>query len=69
LYFKNKTSNQFELAGADETFYAAEASIKNNEVILTSKKVSKPNESEISPGEIRFSLICLIKRICRLLVL
>ena len=42
LHFKNKTSNQFELAGADETFYPAEASIKNNEVILISRKVSNP---------------------------
>ncbi|OXA77756.1 sialate O-acetylesterase [Flavobacterium aquidurense] len=48
LYFKNKTSNQFELAGADENFYPAEASIKNNEVILNSKKV--PN-----PAEVRFA--------------
>ena len=48
LYFKNKTSNQFELAGADGNFYPAEASIKNSEVILTSKKV--PN-----PAKVRFA--------------
>jgi len=42
LYFKNKISNQFEVAAADGVFYPAEASIKNNEVILTSKKVSNP---------------------------
>jgi sialate O-acetylesterase len=42
LYFKNKTSNQFELAGVDGIFYPAEASIKNNQVILTSKKVTNP---------------------------
>lgn len=42
LYFKNKTSNQFEVAGADGVFYAAEASIKNNQVILVSKKVTVP---------------------------
>ncbi len=42
LYFKNKISNQFEVAAADGVFYLAEASIKNNEVILTSKKVSNP---------------------------
>jgi sialate O-acetylesterase len=39
LYFKDKKSNQFEVAGTDGIFYPAEASIKNNEVILTSKKV------------------------------
>lgn len=42
LHFKNKTSNQFEVAGADGVFYTAEASIKNNQVILTSKKVNVP---------------------------
>ncbi|TDP02387.1 sialate O-acetylesterase [Flavobacterium sp. 245] len=48
LYFKNKTSNQFEVAGADGNFFPAEASIKNNEVLLTSKKV--PN-----PAKVRFA--------------
>jgi sialate O-acetylesterase len=42
LHFKNKTSNQFELAGADGIFFPAEASIKNNQVILSSKKVTNP---------------------------
>ncbi|MEO8535282.1 MAG: sialate O-acetylesterase [Flavobacterium sp.] len=42
LHFANKTSNQFELAGADGVFYKAEALIKNNQVILTSKKVLVP---------------------------
>lgn len=42
LHFKNKTSNQFEVAGVDGVFYTAEASIKNNQVILTSKKVNVP---------------------------
>lgn len=42
LYFKNKTSNQFEVAGEDAIFFPADASIKNNQVILTSKKVMKP---------------------------
>jgi sialate O-acetylesterase len=42
LYFKDKKSNQFEAAGTDGIFYPAEASIKNNEVILTSKKVFNP---------------------------
>ena len=42
LYFKNKKSNQFEVAGADSVFYQANASIKNNQVILTCKKVATP---------------------------
>jgi sialate O-acetylesterase len=42
LYFKDKKSNQFEVSDTDGIFYPAEASIKNNEVILTSKKVSNP---------------------------
>ena len=44
LYFKNKKSNQFEVAGVDGIFYPAEASIKNNEVILESKKVPNPSK-------------------------
>ncbi len=48
LYFKNKISNQFEVAGADGVFVPAEASIKNNQVILISKKV--PN-----PAKVRFA--------------
>jgi sialate O-acetylesterase len=48
LYFKNKISNQFEVAGADGIFYPAEASIKNNEVILVSKKV-------VAPAKVRFA--------------
>lgn len=39
LHFKNKENNQFEVAGADGVFYAAEASIQNNQIVLTSKKV------------------------------
>jgi sialate O-acetylesterase len=42
LYFKSKASNQFEAAGADGIFYTAEVSIKNHQVILTSKKVRNP---------------------------
>ncbi|TCN51499.1 sialate O-acetylesterase [Flavobacterium circumlabens] len=42
LHFAGKTSNQFELAGADGVFYTAEALIKNDQVILTSKKVLVP---------------------------
>ena len=50
LYFKNKTSNQFEVAGADGIFYPAEASIKNNQVLLTSKKVSNPAKVRFAWG-------------------
>ncbi|MCD0467474.1 sialate O-acetylesterase [Flavobacterium sp. ENC] len=50
LYFKNKISNQFELAGADGIFYTAEASIKNNQVILTSKKVTVPVKARFAWG-------------------
>ncbi|WP_163408363.1 sialate O-acetylesterase [Flavobacterium ajazii] len=48
LYFKNKVTKQFEVAGVDGIFYPAEASIKNNQVIVTSKKV--PN-----PAKVRFA--------------
>lgn len=48
LYFKDKKSNQFELAGADGIFYPADALIKNNQVILISKKV-------LSPVKVRFA--------------
>lgn len=48
LYFKNKKSNQFELAGVDGVFYPAASSIKNNQVILESKKV-------LNPVKIRFA--------------
>ena len=50
LYFKNKTSNQFEVAGADGIYYSAEASIKNNQVILTSKKVAIPAKVRFAWG-------------------
>jgi len=42
LYFKNKKMNQFEIAGSDGRFYPAEVLIKNDEVVLTSKKVAVP---------------------------
>jgi sialate O-acetylesterase len=42
LYIKDKKTNQFEIAGADNVFYEADASIKNDVVILKSKKVSNP---------------------------
>ncbi len=50
LYFKNKISNQFEIAGADGNFISAEASIKNNQVILTSKKVTNPAKVRFAWG-------------------
>ena len=50
LYFKNKTSNQFEVAGVDGIYYSAEASIKNNQVILTSKKVAIPAKVRFAWG-------------------
>ena len=50
LYFKNKTSDQFELAGADEIYYPAEATIKNNQVILTSRKVTNPTRVRFAWG-------------------
>jgi len=48
LYFKDKKSNQFEVAGADGIFYPADALIENNQVILISKKV-------LSPVKVRFA--------------
>lgn len=48
LHFKDKKSNQFEIAGADGVFYPAEASIQNNQVILTSKKI-------VNPAKVRFA--------------
>ncbi|HEU0125818.1 sialate O-acetylesterase [Flavobacterium sp.] len=50
LYFKDKKSNQFEVAGADGAFFPAEAQIKNNEIILTSKKVPKPEKVRFAWG-------------------
>lgn len=44
LYFKNKKSNQFEIAGSDNVYYLAKAEIKNNQVILTSDKVKNPTK-------------------------
>ena len=42
LYCKDKKELQFEIAAADNVFYPADASIKNNVVILKSKKVPHP---------------------------
>ena len=44
LYFKNKKSNQFEVAGSDNVYHLAKAEIKNNQVILTSDKVKNPTK-------------------------
>ncbi len=43
LYFKNKTTNQFEIAGNDGKFYPAKASLKNQNIILQSPKVKNPS--------------------------
>ena len=50
LHFKDKTSNQFEVAGADGVFYPAEASIKNNQVFLISNKVAVPTKVRFAWG-------------------
>jgi sialate O-acetylesterase len=42
LYFKDKSKNQFEIAGLDNIFYQATAEIKNNVVVLNSEKVKNP---------------------------
>lgn len=42
LYFKDKRSSQFEIAGIDNVFYEAAACIKGNTVLLQSKKVAHP---------------------------
>jgi sialate O-acetylesterase len=39
---KNSTINGFEIAGADQVFYQAKASIKEDKVLVFSKKVKKP---------------------------
>ncbi|WP_281637649.1 sialate O-acetylesterase [Flavobacterium marginilacus] len=42
LYFKDKKAEMFEVAGADNVFYKANAVIKNNAVVLHSDQVKKP---------------------------
>ena len=42
LYFKDKKADLFEVAGADNVFYKANAVIKNNTVVLLSDKVKNP---------------------------
>lgn len=42
LYFKNKKSNFFEIAGPDNVFYPATAKITNNTIEVSSKKVKQP---------------------------
>jgi sialate O-acetylesterase len=50
LYFKDKKSNQFEIAGTDGVFFPAEASINDNQVILVSKKVGNPAKVRFAWG-------------------
>lgn len=42
MYCKDKKVNQFEIAGADDVFYKADAVIKKGQVILKSDKVKSP---------------------------
>lgn len=42
LYFKNKTSELFEVAGTDGKFRKAKASLKGNQIILQSQAVKNP---------------------------
>jgi len=42
LYFKDKRTSQFEIAGINNVFYEAAARIKGNTVLLQSKKVAHP---------------------------
>lgn len=44
LYFKDKKSNQFEIAGSDSVYYLAKAEIKNNQILLTCEKVKNPTK-------------------------
>ncbi|MDR6966064.1 sialate O-acetylesterase [Flavobacterium arsenatis] len=44
LYFKNKKTALFEVAGADNIFHTAEAKIKNNKIEVTSKAVKEPKK-------------------------
>lgn len=44
LYFKNKTTTQFEIAGADSVFYSAKAIIKNDVILLESNQVKNPTK-------------------------
>lgn len=48
LHFLTNKSNQFEISGNDNVFYPADATIKNNTIILKSAKV--PN-----PAKVRFA--------------
>ncbi len=42
LYFKNGISKQFEIAAADGKFVVAQASIKNNQIVLQAKNIRNP---------------------------
>nr|WP_314495893.1 sialate O-acetylesterase [uncultured Chryseobacterium sp.] len=42
LHFKNKTSDQFEIAGTDKNYVKAKAEIKGNQIIVEAKDVKNP---------------------------
>lgn len=42
LHFKGKTSTQFEIAGTDGVFHKAQAAIKKDTIVVSSKTVKKP---------------------------
>jgi len=44
LYFKNKKTILFEVAGTDNVFHPAEAKIKNNKIEVISKAVKEPKK-------------------------
>lgn len=44
LYFKNKKTSLFEVAGKDNVFHPAEAKIKNNKIEVISKAVKNPTK-------------------------
>ncbi|MBK0369109.1 sialate O-acetylesterase [Flavobacterium sp. SE-1-e] len=44
LHFSSDKNHQFELAGTDGLFFPGDAMVKNNKVIVTSKKVKHPTD-------------------------
>ncbi len=44
LHFSDSNNTQFEIAGNDGVFYPAEATVKNNQIIVNSKKVKAPTK-------------------------
>ncbi|PTB93529.1 sialate O-acetylesterase, partial [Marivirga lumbricoides] len=49
---KDRKESQFEIAGEDKKFYTADYTIKENKVILKSKKVKNPVYARFSWGDI-----------------